>query len=47
MKEFNSYAQWLYSIKGIGNTTIRVLMKNVCGAEEIYHMSEDEIKMCL
>ena len=47
MKDFNAYAQWLYSIKGIGNVTIRVLMQNADSAEDIYHMSEAEIRMCL
>lgn len=47
MKEFNPYAYWLCNIKGIGNATIRVLMKNADGAEDIYHMSETEIRMCL
>ena len=47
MKEFNPYAYWLSDIKGIGNATIRVLLKKAYGAEDIYHMSENDIRMCL
>ena len=43
----NPYALWLSSIWGVGNLTINTLMETACCAEEVYHMSEDEICMCL
>ena len=46
-KEINPYALWLYSIRGVGNLTIRALMETASCAEEIYHMSDDELSMCL
>ena len=46
-REINPYALWLCSIKGVGNKTIRALMETASCAEEIYHMSEDELNMCL
>lgn len=47
MNDFNPYAYWLYNIKGIGNATIRTLMKTAANAEDIYHMSDEDIKKCL
>ena len=47
MNEFNPYAYWLYNIKGIGNATIKTLMKTAANAEEIYHMPGEDIKKCL
>ena len=49
MKEraINPYALWLSSIRGVGNLTIKTLLETASCAEEIYHMSEDEISMCL
>ena len=43
----NPYALWLTSIKGVGGLTIRALMETAENAEEVYHMSEDELRMCL
>ena len=43
----NPYALWLTSIKGVGGLTIRTLMETAENAEEVYHMSEDELSMCL
>ena len=49
MKEraINPYALWLSSIRGVGNQTIKTLLETASCAEEVYHMSEDEISMCL
>ena len=49
MKEraINPYALWLSSIRGVGNLTIKTLLETASCAEEVYHMSEDEISMCL
>lgn len=46
-REINPYALWLCSIKGVGNKTIKALMETADCAEEVYHMSEDELNMCL
>ena len=43
----NPYALWLTSIEGVGDKTIRALMSRVSGAEEVYHMTEEEIRLCL
>ena len=43
----NPYALWLTSIEGVGDKTIRALMSRVSGAEEDYHMTEEEIRLCL
>ena len=49
MKErtINPYALWLSTIRGVGNLTIKKLMESASCAEEIYHMTDDEISMCL
>lgn len=39
----NPYAYWLSCVKGVGNVTIKALLESVSSAEEIYHMSEEEI----
>ena len=46
-RTINPYALWLSSIKGIGNKTIRSLLETAGSAEEVYHMPEEEISMCL
>ena len=46
-RTINPYALWLSDIRGVGNKTIRMLMETAGSAEEVYHMSEDEICMCL
>ena len=46
-RKINPYALWLSDIRGVGNKTIRMLMETAGSAEEVYHMSEDEICMCL
>ena len=43
----NPYALWLAGIDGIGNKTIRALMRRAACAEEVYHMPEGEIRICL
>ena len=49
MKEraINPYALWLSSIRGVGNLTIKTLLETASCAEEVYHMTDDEISMCL
>lgn len=49
MKEraINPYALWLSSIRGVGNHTIKTLLETASCAEEIYHMTDDEINKCL
>lgn len=46
-RKINPYALWLYSINGVGNKTIKALMETASCAEEVYHMSQDELNMCL
>ena len=43
----NPYALWLTGIEGVGGKTIRALMRRASGAEEVYNMSEEEIRRCL
>ena len=46
-KQINPYALWLDSIHGIGSMTINKLRNYADCAEDIYHMSEEEIAACL
>ena len=46
-RKINPYALWLCGISGVGNKTIRALMETASCAEEVYHMSVDELNMCL
>lgn len=46
-RAINPYALWLSSIRGVGNLTIKTLLETASCAEEVYHMSDDEISMCL
>ena len=46
-RAINPYALWLSDIRGVGSKTINILMETANCAEEVYHMSEDEICMCL
>jgi len=46
-RKINPYALWLSDIRGVGKKTINILMETASCAEEVYHMSEDEICMCL
>ena len=46
-RQVNPYALWLTSIEGVGDKTIKALMRRVSGAEEVYHMTEEEIRLCL
>ena len=46
-RAINPYALWLSDIRGVGSKTINILMETASCAEEVYHMSEEEICMCL
>lgn len=43
----NPYACWLTGIEGVGGQTIRALRNRVSCAEEIYSLTEEEIRLCL
>lgn len=43
----NPYACWLTGIEGVGGQTIRALRSRVSCAEEIYSLTEEEIRLCL
>ena len=43
----NPYALWLTGIEGVGGKTIRALMSRASGAEDVYNMTEEEIRSCL
>ena len=43
----NPYALWLAGIEGVGGRTISALMRTASGAEEVYNMTEEEIRCCL
>lgn len=43
----NPYACWLMGIEGVGDQTIRALRSRVSCAEEIYSLTEEELRLCL
>lgn len=43
----NPYACWLTGIEGVGGQTIRALRSRVSCAEEIYSLTEEELRLCL